>query len=471
MKKRTRIFIGIMLFMILLTVGGIGIVIWKVSGILSQPMRSDKQAPPIIREAKTLIGDGLFSKSEFFKQSATTFGDVVFGAFSEVSDAKREIVTASKVDKATFGYSDANYDAKTGELTLLGKFGVQVIDREGKLKHEILLEPEVTVIKIFGFEQKQYKNEFQNFKIIDLEDDGTLEYLAWGSLGGISVFDSLGKKTFSRNKMEIDVSVIWDTEKMEAERKKNPTVNGATAGDLDGDGVKEIIFTTSNDEMIAVDKAGKEIWKQTTDVPGDELWTFDLDGDSRSEIVEVFYSKPVIRDSLGSVTNEIESTVGSVDGVMVGERDKKKVLQFAGISSGKIRVTDDTDRLVLEGDAPLSEIPKDKKIEVPQSTPIDLGNGMAIRPEPMSFDDTDNAYDGKFTWFTFKQDKAKYLAAAVSYWEFDRSIFYIYSPDGKLIYHEILPEECRSIITIPNENGSDDLLVVGKDTVWRYKAN
>jgi hypothetical protein len=471
-SRRTRIFLGAMLFMIVLTVAGLALAVWKISEFLRQPMRSEKIAPLVIREPKTLIGDGLFSKAEVFKQSETTLGDIFYGSISEVNDAKREIAAASKVDKATFGYSDAHYDTKTGDLTLLGKFGVQTIDRDGKLKQEMLLEPEVTIIKIFGFEQRQYKNDFQNFKIIDLENDGKLEFLAWGGLGGISVFNNLGKKIFSRNKMEIDVSVIWDQEKMDAERQKHPSVNAAAAGDLDGDGIKEIIYTTSNDEMIAIDKTGKEIWKQTTDVPGDDLWTFDLEGDSRSKIVEVFFSKPVIRDANGNVEKEINKDSRSVAGVLVGEGENKKTLQFAGISDNQVYVFDESDRTILDGEAPLSEIPRERKAEIPQSTPIDLGNGTIVRPEAVSpEDDSDNAYGGKFARFNLKKGEANYLAAAASYWEYDRSILYVYSPDGKLVYHEILPEECRSIILVPNENGSDDLLIVGKDTVWRYNVN
>lgn len=470
-SRRTRIFLGAMIFMIFITLGGIALTVWKVSEFLRQPMRSHRFAPLPIRETKTLIGNELFSKTEVFKQTETTFGDIVYGSLGDVDEAKREIAAASKIDKAMFGFSDAHYDHKSGELTLLGKFGVQTVDREGKLKQEILLEPEVMVVKIFGFEQKQYKNDFQNFRIIDLENDGQLEFLAWGGLGGVSAFDHLGKKIFARNKIQIDVAEIFDEQKMEAARKENPGVNAAAAGDLDGDGVKEIIFTTSNKEIIAVSRAGHEIWKQTTEVPGDSLWTFDLDGDLRSEIVEVFYAKPVVRDSDGNATKVIEADSGSVDGVFRGEGKDAKLLQFAGISSNKINVFDETGKTILKAEAPLSEIPLEQRVEMPKSTPFDLGNGTMVRPEPADVDETDNAYDGKFVWFNFKNGDAKYLAAAASYWDYDRSIFYVYSPDGKLVYQEILPEECRTIITIPNENGSEDLLVVGKDTVWRYKAN
>ena len=41
--------------------------------------------------------------------------------------------------------------------------------------------------------------------------------------------------------MKLDVSIAWDKEKLEAERIKNPGVKAAAAGDLDGDGIEEMV--------------------------------------------------------------------------------------------------------------------------------------------------------------------------------------------------------------------------------------
>ena len=41
---------------------------------------------------------------------------------------------------------------------------------------------------------------------------------------------------------------------------------------------------------------------------------------------------------------------------------------------------------------------------------------------------------------------------------------------GKLIYQEILPEECDAVAVLPpgNSSGRDEILVSSEKTVWRY---
>ena len=70
-----------------------------------------------------------------------------------------------------------------------------------------------------------------------------------------------------------------------------------------------------------------------------------------------------------------------------------------------------------------------------------------------------------------KADQPEYFAVLVElqfYWR--RSILYIYNPNHKLVYQEILPETCGAIAALPlDRSGTDALLVGGWGKVWQYQ--
>src|SRR5688572_22611190 len=267
-SRKTRFLIGGFFLAILLTLTFLGFVIWKVKSFLSEPFAvQTKNIPSPISEPKTLIGADFLEKSEFFKQTETSLGTIIFDSIKESDEAKREIAKNTQIAKAVYGYSNVKFEPKSGEIILLGKFGAQFLDRNGKLKKEIVLEPDIEKTKVLWFEHIEYKLDFSDFKIIDLENDGQPEFLAFDGSSGMSLFDNQGKKLFNLNKNKVGLSEVWDKEKWEKASEENPSVRAATAGDLDGDGIAEIIYTTQNDEIIAVDRTGKEIWRQKSDVP------------------------------------------------------------------------------------------------------------------------------------------------------------------------------------------------------------
>lgn len=67
-----------------------------------------------------------------------------------------------------------------------------------------------------------------------------------------------------------------------------------------------------------------------------------------------------------------------------------------------------------------------------------------------------------------KRDKPEYLAIVAVFIGIPRANLYIYEPNGTLVYHELLPEKAETIAVLPGENGLEQLLVGGKDTIWKY---
>ncbi len=455
-----------MLFAILLTVTVLSIAVWKIAGLIAQPLSFSKTAPAPINEAKILTGGEFFTKKELFKQKEISFKDMILSAGAETDEARKQIAMNAQIAKMAQGYSDISFNSTTGETTLLGKFGVQTIDRDGNLKNEFYLEPNVTVLKVFGLEQKQYTQEFDDYRIVDIENDGQPEFLAWGSISGIALFDSTGKKIFGLYNRDISVDKLFDEKEREKEFERVPLVNAAAAGDLDGDGTKEIVFTTSKDEIIAIDRTGKEIWKYGGQTGGDRLAMIDLDGDLRSEIIETGYSSPKIRASDGTVNKEFDVGNEYDSEIYNAGDEKKRDLRFAGIAVGTIKIFNEVNVEVFSAEAPLSKF----KIDGPRVKHSPFVSNTGETFEIPDDDGTSESYGLQMAFAGLKKNEEPYIAAASGFPMYDRANFYLYSTDGKLIYHELLPEETREIITVRNENGLDDIIVLGKTTVWRYSV-
>jgi hypothetical protein len=70
-----------------------------------------------------------------------------------------------------------------------------------------------------------------------------------------------------------------------------------------------------------------------------------------------------------------------------------------------------------------------------------------------------------------KEATPAFLAVVTEFAAIDRSVLYIYSTEGKLVYQEVLPEDCSSIAVLPREGRqAQELLIGGSETVWRYNA-
>ena len=83
-----------------------------------------------------------------------------------------------------------------------------------------------------------------------------------------------------------------------------------------------------------------------------------------------------------------------------------------------------------------------------------------------------SVYAAKGVWVKLNDDQPELLAVVTRFAAIDRSVLYVYSDDGKLVYQEVLPEESSSIAVLSKDDGrgGQELLVGGSETVWRYSA-
>jgi hypothetical protein len=137
-------------------------------------------------------------------------------------------------------------------------------------------------------------------------------------------------------------------------------------------------------------------------------------------------------------------------------------------------LSDINNNILLQPAAPLSEIErKFEKPNVPSPTPIDLGNGMRVVPVPMGEgfgSNIEGVYQPKAVQVKLQKDKPKYLAIVAPFIGIPRAHFYVYDEKGTLVYHELLPEEAETITVLPTTTTTEEILVGGKDTIWKFTS-
>lgn len=143
-------------------------------------------------------------------------------------------------------------------------------------------------------------------------------------------------------------------------------------------------------------------------------------------------------------------------------------MQFIDVSDNKLTCYDETGKKFIEAEAPLSDV-RIKTPSRPPATPIDLGNGIRAEPGDSFGNDTESVYQPKAVWVSLRRDKPKYLAVVASFIGIPRAHLYVYAPDGTLVYQELLPEDAETLAAIP-ANQSEEIVIGGKETIWKFTA-
>ena len=457
MEKTTRnilIFVGMMA---LLCAGMIGYAVYKVYSFFSQ-IELAHEMPDEIREARILKGVNLLHKTEMFKVNAQG----LLKTISDVANTKDEREVQKTIRSGTARENSSFSDIKIvgDEIVAVGSFGGFVFDLNGKLKREISFEPSEEKIKIGRYEQTYDQPDLGNLKIAELEKN-VLGFFSYGSMQGFTVFDKNGKQIWSFGKEQIDLSIMWqDGKERDKSFQNKKYVIEAAVGDLDNDGFAEYIVAVQNDGIRAFNHNGIEQWFQPDKFPSGSLQIADIDGNGKKVLLQIGI-KSRIRDANGHIIRELKCFEPNGLIAIDENRNKKKSIVVCNIQENRLECVDENANVVMDGDAPLSAIPKKnpKKVTVP------------FHPELTYVDDCERAAFPKAVWVAFRKDQTKYLAVVHSFIVLPRSHFYLYDIKGNLVYHEILPEGAKTIAVIPAANEDQEIIIGGKSTIWRYALN
>lgn len=288
---------------------------------------------------------------------------------------------------------------------------LQLLTLDGKLKDSISFE-----FRALWFVQA-----------VDIDNDGKYEFLGngfWGIPAAV-LLNSQGK-------------VIWKKYKLAL---TNPVL---TAGDIDGDGIKEVMVPYVRGQygqgLLVLDAKGN-IVKDIKKFMSDYVKAADLNGDGKDEIVywdekekslivregigEILYRiKPQLDNFKFSITDWVEGSPAHI--LLVGS-EKMQILDI----EGKVLAT----------------------LNIPYSLPSFFQpNGTLLK---MNQDNT-NPYG--------------YVTLLKGRGGWHRTVLYVNSLSGELLYHEILEEDCNSLLAF-NDNikiKSGSFLVGGRNRVWLY---
>lgn len=431
-RKRIITIVSIVLGCALVLLVVFGVLVYK--SIIS-PLLSMNEAPPELQKPRVITGADLLVKSEFYRAGKGT-------SWGELLDPDKLKGRLDSVKDMRVGQLDGQGDLDVG---LAGLNGLTLLDRRGNLTKRIDYRFENGKSR-HGVETGREKDSFYNARLLDVEGDGVCEILGFGGLDGMALFDHQGNVLFSRGEYEEGKSSIHEV----------------TVGDVDGDGVTEFIASWGYEPwkgLELLDRNGNSRWRHEEEFVPDEMEVVDIDGDGKAELVEATAGDLKIRDTEGQVKGTVTAPVYLSHVSLCPQPNKQGPPRNLAVSENGLWLIDLDGKNQTRYDAPLSHI----KLEKPRVW------GVPGSPDLMTFD-TEDVYRAKGVWAELEKGRPKYLAVIANFAAINRSLFYLYDSQGKLIYQEILPEECDAVAVLPPENssGRDEILVSGQKTVWRY---
>jgi hypothetical protein len=407
-------------------ISGIAVILTLIAGWLLYSLFTGRlfgyeppETPNELREARVVIGAGILSRSQFIRIDHALSLSGAANAVGLIYDI-------------TIGELNSNPGL---DIVVAGSKGVLVLDPNGAKQSQVQYQFETGKQSVGPFNTMKTYDFLGEMQIIDVEGDGTCEYLARGSIDGAAVFDHQGRRLWSYGKFT----------------EEKTSIDVVAAGDIDGDGVDELVAVWDGVELFNRD--GGRVWQQQWEGPIFQIEVVDTDGDGKAEIIQSGGGNLIIRDGRGGIVRESEMPFYFAYFSLCPMPGREQA-QILTVEDGNIWLIGFDGKTAARLDAPLSRFDN-----YGRKTPLGERRGFDV-------------YKAKGIWVKLIENQPEYLAVIAQFVGIDRSILYLYGADGKLVYQEILPEDCRSIAALPPAGGKgvQELLVGGDETIWRYKA-
>lgn len=321
--------------------------------------------------------------------------------------AKRSIPLDNRIDWVT--------DVVFGELDSLPGEDIGVASAEGIL----VLDGE--------FNRKsyapivEYVDEIRFVYVPSQERHFVYNVRSWDGDDAVALFDLTGKQ-------------LWTFDNPDG-----PAV--MKAGDLDGDGDPEFCVSYANNDetetLIVLNADGSERWRKEVEY----LWDYalgDVTGDGEDDICALNESDRLVIERASGPSEPIAdvpmfeaSLLCIVDWPVSGTGAKTVLLAF----DERFRAIDASGNTVRDFEAPDLDYP-------------------------------DGIYAATVT---FRRDGPKHLAVIASgYYPQEFTQFYVYGPEGELIYYEVLNAFTSALLPLYSEQGEGRIIVGGDDELLEF---
>jgi hypothetical protein len=381
---------------------------------------------------KVYKGEGVFNRVELFRyeksrdeKDTTYFVSTGSGTASKVEPDPDEF----QLDRIV-GLYTGELDKEPGvDILAAGDRRAFILAADGKVKKEI--DYKLGRYSDGSFMQNQ---NFPFIQIADLDKDDSPEIAGHGAYA-CEIKDLSGK-------------TVWKYPGKKGEEKYSG-IDALRIGDIDNDGENEVLVGKTN-TLEAFDKKGNLKWRIKNSGYGLlDLEVTDLDGDGKNEIL----AGESIYDGKGELIEKMK-TRRSIQGLLTQKNELPTMLFF------------DKDELSLFRSGKLI-----KKLEAPQN--YKPRKKEEIDPKTVNFGVS--TYGGTALYLTAGPDRQKFLVVLADstdnggYEAF--KTLYIYDSRDKLIYHETVRAFYGEIAVLPNNDGTESLLVTDDGKLLKYSLN
>lgn len=301
-----------------------------------------------------------------------------------------------------------NFDnSSEEEFLVVGSNGAYLFTLDGKVK--------------FKTNYEQYN--LYDVRATDIDNNGTYEFYSralWGE-PPVVVLDQKG-------------NLIWQYKT----GKEFPHLPFPVVIDIDGDNIKELIIPTANPYVFDTKGALKKKSSFTL-ILGEDPEVGDFDGDKVDDFL--FYSQSnnefIIQKVTGEVILETKPQLANFTRSTTMWRDSS-LAHILLVGSEKMQIINSKGEIVSTLNTPYTSY----SYRTPTGTPLLL-------------DENNKSYG--------------YVSLIGGRGGWHRTVLYINSSSGELLYQEVIEEDCSSILTLNDMKGKEESFLVGcRNLVWLY---